>query len=51
MGDIDAHIQIYSRYDDGMNWWLQITGDLFGPYGTDEEAINAIPDALRSTFQ
>lgn len=50
MNDIDARIQIYEKYDDGMNWWLLITGELFGPYGTDEEAIDAIPDALRSTF-
>lgn len=47
MNDIDAHVEIYEREG---SWWLQITGELFGPYGTDEEAINAIPDALRSTF-
>jgi hypothetical protein len=50
MGDVDAHIQIYERYDDGECWWLQITGELFGPFDSDEEAIDAIPNALRSTF-
>lgn len=47
MGDIDFHTEIYEREG---SWWLTITGDLFGPYGTDEEAIDAIPNALRSTF-
>lgn len=47
MGDFDFHGEIYEREG---SWWLNITGELFGPYDTDEEAIDAIPNALRSTF-
>lgn len=47
MNDIDCHLNIYEREG---SWWLQISSDLFGPFGTDEEAIDAIPNALRSTF-
>lgn len=44
---VDARVEIY--FNQG-SWWMTITGELFGPYEDDEEAIDAIPGALRSTF-
>jgi hypothetical protein len=29
-------------------YWLTLTGEMFGPFATQDEAINAIPHALRS---
>lgn len=42
---ISVTIEIYHN-DEG--WWLLITGELFGSYGSQDAAIDAIPGALRS---
>lgn len=47
IGEIEATVAIFPREG---SWWLLISSDLFGPYESDEQAIDAIPDALRSTF-
>ena len=47
LSNLYEKFEIYEREG---TWWMTITGDLFGPYTTDEEAIDAIPDALRTTF-
>lgn len=33
-----------------VGWWMTLSGELFGPYDTDDQAIDAIPANLRSTF-
>lgn len=45
--DIAASIEIFGGAEGVM---LLIAGDLFGPFATSDEAIDAIPASLRSTF-
>lgn len=42
---ISCTVEIFDR--DSVHW-LQITGSLFGPFRSQDEAIDAIPSALRT---
>jgi hypothetical protein len=44
MYDISFNVDIYEREG---SWWMTISGELFGPYESDEEAVNNLPDAVR----
>ncbi|MCU1484112.1 MAG: hypothetical protein JWN67_858 [Actinomycetia bacterium] len=43
---ISATVEVFSR---AAQWWLTIAGELFGPFSSDDNAVDATPYALRLT--
>jgi hypothetical protein len=43
---ISATVEVFVQ---ATRWWLNIAGELFGPFSSADDAIGATPDALRLT--
>jgi hypothetical protein len=43
---ISATVEVFPQ---ATRWWLTIAGEMFGPFRSEDDAVNATPDALRLT--